>query len=186
MQRGRTREWVAISADYRNYMELGFDYVTYCRTGYITFCDFREAILDRSFESCVGGLFFGKPEVAVRCCERLIIGRNFEPRMVRVRANPPVWLYSVNGIVNFETRCAIGSRGLRVQITKTGLLRQPNGCDLVNEYMMLKASRTYGSHYQIEYAQIMIRKMEGPFTAHELKLLQEDPKGTKATLDRLD
>jgi hypothetical protein len=57
VQIGRTREWFTIRADYRNYIKLDFDCVTYCRTGYITFCDFREATLDRSFESCVGGYF---------------------------------------------------------------------------------------------------------------------------------
>jgi hypothetical protein len=54
MQIGRMREWFAIRADFRNYLRLDFDCVTYCRNGYITFCDFREAVLDRSFESCIG------------------------------------------------------------------------------------------------------------------------------------
>jgi hypothetical protein len=52
--------------------------------------------------------------------------------------------------------------------------------------MTMKASRTYGSHYHTEYDQIMVPKMEGLFTAHELRMLQEDPKGTKAALNQLD
>jgi hypothetical protein len=95
----RTRGWFTISADFRSYLRLDFDYITYCQTLYITFCDFREAILDRSFESCIGGLFFGKLDVAVTYCERLIVGQKFEPRMVKVRAHPPVWLYALSGIL---------------------------------------------------------------------------------------
>ena len=79
MQIGRTSEWFTISADYRNYMKLDFDYTTYCRPRHITFCDFKNAIFDGSFECCVGGLFFGKPDVALRYCERLIVGHNSEP-----------------------------------------------------------------------------------------------------------
>jgi hypothetical protein len=52
--------------------------------------------------------------------------------------------------------------------------------------MILKASRTYRSHYKIEYDQRVIPKLEGPSTAHKLSLLQEDPEGTKAALDQLN
>jgi hypothetical protein len=186
MQIGRTREWFAISADFRKYLRLDFDYITHCRIGYITFCDFRGAILDRRSESCTGGLFFGKPDVAVRYCERLIVGQKLEPRMVKVRAHPPVRLYAVSGILTFVSRCANGSHGLKVRISKIGLLRQPNGWYLVNDVMILKARRTYGWQYKIEYGQIVLPKSEGLFTARELRLLQEDPEGTKAALDQVN
>jgi hypothetical protein len=83
--------------------------------------------------------------------------------MVKVRAHPPVWLYAVSGILTFESRCANGSHGLKVRISKTGLLRQHDGCDQVNDVMILKARRTNGSQYKTEYDQTVLPKLEGLF-----------------------
>jgi hypothetical protein len=71
----------------------------------------------------------------------------------------------------------------KIQIIKTGILEATRRVGPLSKYMILKASRTHWSHYQIDPDQNMISKLEGLIIAHELQLLHEDPEYTKGALN---
>jgi hypothetical protein len=77
--------------------------------------NFRSAILDRSLERCIAGLFFGKVEASLRKCEHLIVGPMFEPKRVRIGRNPQVWLlYTAYEALAYETKSIFGISGYKI------------------------------------------------------------------------
>jgi hypothetical protein len=61
--------------------------------------------MERSYDSCLSGLFYGKNDVILRHRERVVVGQNFNPVIRRVNTNQSLWVYSVNRPYTFEAKC---------------------------------------------------------------------------------
>jgi hypothetical protein len=139
------RERLAGSSDRRSYMILPTGYIHNCKEGKITICIGTIPTVERTYETCLSSLFFGTSQ-GYLLCMRKILSENFRP-VSRKHPFENSWLYAVAKLTRVECRC-ISTQGCPMDITTiegTGIIRQPEGCDLLIGQLTLPASRQFES-----------------------------------------
>ena len=179
-------KWLAVSADRRAYYELEPEYYRNCKFGHVNFCEVTSPRMDRSHDSCLGGLFYGKGDEILKYCERSIVGKDFKPVMRRLKTNQDLWVYSVSRPITFEERCGDTRKPREVVLRDAGWIQQPEGCDWTNENMALKAWRSLQSSYTVEYHPVLLPKIRTLFLKNERQVLQEQPNVLKEILESWD
>ncbi|PNF40358.1 hypothetical protein B7P43_G03254 [Cryptotermes secundus] len=143
VQTGRQR--LAVSSDKRSYMILPPGYIQNCREGNIVICRGTVPIIERNYETCLSSLFFGTGQ-GYESCSREILSENFRP-VFRKHPFENSWLHAVGKLTRVECRC-ISSQRCPMNITSiegSGIITQPDGCDLIIGQLTLPASRQFQS-----------------------------------------
>ena len=186
VQIGRKDKWFAVSADHRAYYELEHGYQSNCKFGHITFCEVTTPRMDRSRDSCLSGLFYGKDESILNYCEKFIVRQKFNPILRRAKTNHGLWVYSVDQSYTFEARCETAPTTRKVVLEGAGWVVQPEGCIWVHEEMTLEARRSFHSDYTVERNPVILPTIRTLFLTPEHQVLQEQPDAVKDFLQEWD
>ena len=142
--------------------------------------------MDRSHDSCLSGLYYGKDEQILKYCEKFIVGQKFSPVIRRVKTNHGLWVYSVDRPYTFEARCETAPTTREVILKGAGCVVQPEGCDWAHEEMTLEAWRSFQSSYTVEQTPVLLPKIKTLFLTYEHQVLQEQPGAVWEILESWD
>jgi hypothetical protein len=122
-------------------MILPAGYVQNCREWMVTICVGTVPIIERAYETCLSGLFFGTRQ-GYNLCTREILSEGFRPVFRRIPFENS-WLYAVAKPTRVECKC-VSTQGSPINITGikgTGVIPQAEGCDLFIRQLTLPVSR---------------------------------------------
>jgi hypothetical protein len=166
-------EKLAVSSDRRSYMILPAEYIQNCRQGIVTICEGIVPVTERVYETCLSRLFFGTSQ-GYTLCTREILMDDFRPVFRRLPFENS-WLYSVAKLTRVECKC-VSARECPTNTTSiegTGILQQPEGCDLVIGQLTLPASRQYESKADWGGPEVIIPQMPDLLLPEEVSYVKQ-------------
>ncbi|PNF43961.1 hypothetical protein B7P43_G00919 [Cryptotermes secundus] len=173
-------EKLAVSSDRRSYMLLPTDYLKNCQEGVMTICQGVVPTIERAEETCLSSLYFGTAQ-GYSLCTREIVPNNFRP-IFRKLPVKDAWLYAVNGLTRIECKC-LNTHNCplnKTSIQGTGVLEQPQGCDILAGTLTLPSSRQFQSRAEWKDQEIIVppvpallRPDEGEYLRRNRRVLDE-------------
>ncbi|GFG30191.1 hypothetical protein Cfor_10174 [Coptotermes formosanus] len=179
------KEWIAVSKDRRNFVELDADFSNFFRGGYINFCEFRNPQYDINYMTCSSVLFYGKIEAAYTLFEKVVWGSRFQPIFVLVLKDPATWLYSLRDPLALECECPNKTRR-DVKLEGAGLLRHPPMCHLRNELLTLSVGRSFKSEHLLEPTHIIVPRIATLNLTKGHQIFQKEEGDIPALLSKLE
>jgi hypothetical protein len=158
-------ERLAVSSDRRNCMILRRDCAQNCREGVIMICVGIVPIADRAYDTCLNGLYFGTSQ-GYNLCTREIVLEDFRSVFRRLPFENS-WFYAVAKLARVECPANL------TKIEGTGVLQQPEGCDLFIEELMLPASRQFESRAEWSGPEVVVPQIPDLLYPREVSYIRE-------------
>jgi hypothetical protein len=163
---------LAISSDRRSYMIMSDEYIRSCKEGIVGICPGTIPIIDRAYETCLSGLFFGTYQ-GHSLCTREILPEEFRPVFRMLPSGH--WLYSIGKPMRVECRC-VGVHGCPTNLTTiegTGILPQSDGCEIYVGQFKLPTTRKFESRAEWGEPEIIIPRLPSLLPTREADYIRE-------------
>jgi hypothetical protein len=154
-------------------MIMSDEYIRNCKEGIVRICLGTIPIIDRAYETCLSGLFFGTSQ-GHALCTREILSEGFRPVFRRLPSGKH-WLYSVEKPTKVECRC-VGVQECPTNLTTiegTGILPQRDGCEFYVGQFKLPATRQFESRAEWGGPEVVIPQLPSLLPTREARYIRE-------------